>query len=105
VAYFTENQQLKASGLRRALAGRNQAKLEPLRSSTAFSPFAMKASSVRKLDIALAPKAGSGPSVASMDGGSFGCDLIAQSASGQLLRCRWNLTSTNSPVPATTALY
>lgn len=59
-----------------------------LSSSMAFSQFAMKASAVRKLAVAWMPKAGSGPSVASMDGGSFRCELVAQSASGKLLRGR-----------------
>lgn len=59
-----------------------------LSSSMAFSQFAMKASPVRKLAAALMPRAGSGPSVASMDGGSFRCELVAQSASGKLLRGR-----------------
>lgn len=59
-----------------------------LSSSMAFSQFAMKASPVRKLAAALMPRAGSGPSVARMDGGSFRCELIAQSPSGQLLRGR-----------------
>lgn len=59
-----------------------------LASSTAFSQFAMKASPIRKLAAALMPKAGSGPSVASMDGGSFRCELVAQSTNGKFLRGR-----------------
>ena len=37
---------------------------------------------------ALMPGSGSGPSEASMDGGSFRCELIAKSASGKLVRGR-----------------
>lgn len=59
-----------------------------LSSSMAFSQFAMKVSAVRKLAVALMPKAGSGPSVASMDGGSFRCELVGQSIGGELVRGR-----------------
>ncbi len=59
-----------------------------LSSGMAFSQFAMKAAPVRKLAAALVPKAGSGPSVARMDGGSFRCELIAHSATGKMLRGR-----------------
>ena len=59
-----------------------------LSSSMAFSQFAMKARPVRRLAAALMPQAGSGPSAARMDGGSFRCELVAQSASGKVLRGR-----------------
>ena len=54
----------------------------------AVSQLALKVNSVRKLAAALAPKPGSGPSEARMDGGSFRCELIATSADGDVLRGR-----------------
>ena len=41
---------------------------------------------IRKLAQQLAPKPGSGPSQASMDGGSFRCQFVGHSASGKMVR-------------------
>ena len=54
----------------------------------AISQLALRLRAVRKAAVALAPKAGSGPSEARMDGGSFRCELIATNASGDVLRGR-----------------
>jgi short subunit dehydrogenase-like uncharacterized protein len=47
---------------------------------------ALQFSPVRKLTSAVAPKPGEGPSPRAMDGGSFRCDLIGKSASGNTVR-------------------
>ncbi|MBK9573429.1 MAG: saccharopine dehydrogenase NADP-binding domain-containing protein [Rhodoferax sp.] len=49
---------------------------------------AMAWSGVRALAATLAPKPGEGPSEAAMDGGSFRCELVGTSATGQQLRGR-----------------
>ena len=59
-----------------------------LSAGTAMSQMALSVSPLRKLATAVMPKAGSGPSVSRMDGGSFRCELIAHSAGGQMLRGR-----------------
>ena len=50
------------------------------------SQAAMTLGPVRRLAGRLAPGPGSGPSEASMDGGSFRCELVGKSASGHLVR-------------------
>lgn len=57
-----------------------------LSGSMAISQLAMKLPAMRKLVAAVAPKAGYGPSVASMDGGSFRCELVATNAAGNEMR-------------------
>ena len=57
-----------------------------LSGSMAISQLVMKLPTMRKLAAALAPKAGYGPSVASMDGGSFRCELVATNAAGNEMR-------------------
>ena len=54
----------------------------------AISQRALKLRAVRRLAAELAPKAGSGPSEARMNGGSFRCDLVAVSSAGDVLRGR-----------------
>jgi short subunit dehydrogenase-like uncharacterized protein len=50
------------------------------------SQLALRLGPVRKLAQQLAPKPGSGPSEASMDGGSFRCQFVGHSASGKTVR-------------------
>lgn len=50
------------------------------------SQAAMRLSPVRRLAGRMMPGPGTGPSEASMDGGSFRCELIGKSASGHLVR-------------------
>ena len=57
-------------------------------SGMAISQRALKLRTVRRLAAALAPKAGSGPSEARMNGGSFRCELVAVSSAGDVLRGR-----------------
>jgi short subunit dehydrogenase-like uncharacterized protein len=52
------------------------------------SQAAMKFAPLRHLASKLAPGPGTGPSEASMNGGSFRCELIAKSASGHIVRGR-----------------
>ncbi len=52
------------------------------------SQASMKLAPVRSLAKRLAPGPGSGPSEASMDGGSFRCELVGKSASGHVVRGR-----------------
>jgi short subunit dehydrogenase-like uncharacterized protein len=52
------------------------------------SQAAMKFAPLRRLASKLAPGPGTGPSEASMNGGSFRCELIAKSASGHIVRGR-----------------
>ena len=59
-----------------------------LSAGTAVSQMALNVSPLRKLAAAVMPKAGSGPSVSSMDAGSFRCELIAHGTGGQMLRGR-----------------
>ncbi len=47
---------------------------------------ALRFAPVRKLTAALVPKPGQGPSQRSMDGGSFRCQLVGKSATGQVVR-------------------
>ncbi len=54
----------------------------------AQSSLAMRLGPVRGLARRLAPAPGSGPSEARMDQGSFRCDLVGQSASGNRVRAR-----------------
>ena len=53
---------------------------------TGVSKAALGLSSVRRAAAALMPKAGQGPSVASMNSGSYRCELIGKNASGDLLK-------------------
>ena len=50
------------------------------------SQMALRLGPIRKLAQQLAPKPGSGPSEASMDGGSFRCQFVGHSASGKMVR-------------------
>ena len=50
------------------------------------SQMALRLGPVRKLAQQFAPKPGSGPSEASMDGGSFRCQFVGHSASGKMVR-------------------
>ena len=52
------------------------------------SQMAMKLAPLRNLAKKLAPGPGTGPSEASMNGGSFRCELIGKSASGHIVRGR-----------------
>jgi short subunit dehydrogenase-like uncharacterized protein len=52
------------------------------------SQQAMRLKPLRQLAKRLAPGPGTGPSEASMDGGSFRCDLVGRSASGHVVRGR-----------------
>lgn len=54
----------------------------------AVSQLVLKVPALRRLAQALAPKVGSGPSEAQMNGGLFHCELIASSAEGYVLRGR-----------------
>jgi short subunit dehydrogenase-like uncharacterized protein len=53
-----------------------------------LSQSAMALSPVRRLAAMVAPKPGEGPSEASMNRGSFSCELVGKSASGKMLRGR-----------------
>ena len=52
------------------------------------SKVAMRFSAVRRIAAMVVPKPGQGPSEASMNNGSFRCELIGRSASGGVLRGR-----------------
>jgi short subunit dehydrogenase-like uncharacterized protein len=52
------------------------------------SQTAMKFAPLRNLANKLAPGPGTGPSEASMNGGSFRCELVGKSASGHIVRGR-----------------
>jgi short subunit dehydrogenase-like uncharacterized protein len=54
----------------------------------AGSQTAMKFTPIRQFASKLAPGPGTGPSVASMNGGSFRCELIGKSANGHVVRGR-----------------
>lgn len=56
--------------------------------SMGVSKAALGFSAVRRLAAAFIPKPGEGPSEASMNGGSFRCELIGKSANGDVLRAR-----------------
>jgi short subunit dehydrogenase-like uncharacterized protein len=53
-----------------------------------LSQAALAFAPVRKLAAKLSPPPGAGPSEASMDGGSFRCEWVGKSATGQLVRGR-----------------
>jgi short subunit dehydrogenase-like uncharacterized protein len=57
-----------------------------LSSAMLSSRTGMKLGWVRRVAGVLAPKPGQGPSEAAMDGGRFRCELVGQTASGQVLR-------------------
>ena len=52
------------------------------------SKMALSFSAVRRVAAAVVPKPGQGPSEASMNSGSFRCELVGKSASGDVLRGR-----------------
>lgn len=53
-----------------------------------FANIALTFGAARKLVRAIAPSPGDGPSEATMDGGSFRCELVGETTSGHILRCR-----------------
>ncbi len=53
-----------------------------------FANIALTFGVARKLVKSVAPAPGAGPSEASMDGGSFRCELVGETVSGHLLRAR-----------------
>lgn len=55
---------------------------------TGFVNIALGFGAARKLLKSVAPAPGTGPSEATMDGGSFRCELVGETASGHLLRAR-----------------